>query len=70
MSLFQDMEASLNHAKCKTCGGLGKCDDAGDGDIYFNEWKCTTCRGSGINPSIKLKMTSREGGVEIKHGSK
>ena len=40
----------LEDSKCKTCGGIGRCDDADIGDICCNTWICPICKGTGITP--------------------
>ena len=48
MNKYQELEKELERLKCKKCHGLGTCDDADFGDIYFNEWTCPDCNGTGI----------------------
>lgn len=51
MSQYMKDLASLEARKCKTCRGLGHCDDSDCGDISFNCWTCETCKGSGYDPT-------------------
>lgn len=46
---YDRLKEELKNKKCKTCGGLGKCDDADFGDIWFRTWTCSDCNGTGIN---------------------
>lgn len=55
MNEFHRLEEQLELSRCPTCRGLGKCDDADFGDIYYNEWTCPTCKGTGINPESTAK---------------
>jgi DnaJ-class molecular chaperone len=48
MNKYDEAKAKLEKQKCKTCQGLGKCDDAGPGDIGYNEWPCPACKGTGL----------------------
>lgn len=45
---YQKMMKSILSAKCSTCHGSGSCNDAEPGDMSFNEWTCTDCKGTGI----------------------
>lgn len=45
----------LKERKCQECHGSGKQNDADLGDISFNEWICTTCKGTGFNPKKEYK---------------
>ena len=38
MNEYEKKEAELERIKCPVCNGIGKCNDAGFGDIGFNEW--------------------------------
>lgn len=55
MSLYTEEEKSFQEAKCKTCYGTGKCDDADTGDIAYNEWVCPDCDGTGFLPQAQEK---------------
>jgi len=46
---YSKLKEELKNKKCKTCGGLGQCDDAEPGDIWFRTWECPVCKGTGIN---------------------
>jgi DnaJ-class molecular chaperone len=48
MNNYERAVKALNDKKCPVCRGLGKCDDADLGDIYYNEWTCKACAGTGI----------------------
>lgn len=50
MSEYDKKLKELESRKCQTCHGSGKCDDAGLGDISFNEWVCEDCGGTGLRP--------------------
>ncbi len=43
---------------CGNCAGIGKLDDAEPGDIYFNEFVCPLCNGTGKDYS-KLPATAK-----------
>ncbi len=49
---------ALEECTCKTCGGLGECNDADDGDMYFKVWPCQNCDGTGWNPKAVEKLTA------------
>jgi len=48
MNEYQRAKLQLEDNKCPTCSGLGYCEDAGFGDIYYNTWKCSNCNGTGL----------------------
>lgn len=48
MSEFQEMREELEKRKCTECQGLGECDDAEPGDIFFLKWTCEACKGTGL----------------------
>ncbi len=48
MSEFQNLIDEVSSLKCPTCGGLGEYDDADFGDIAFNIYRCTACKGTGF----------------------
>jgi hypothetical protein len=50
MSEYLRRAALLEEERCPGCYGLGKCNDAEPGDIYYNEWVCPACNGSGVTP--------------------
>lgn len=50
----------LEEAQCKTCRGLGICDDAGLGDISFTQWVCQDCNGTGVKDDGKTVQRSTE----------
>lgn len=54
MSQFQDAVKELTDAMCKTCSGLGECDDADAGDIYYNHWPCLDCDATGFKDVLIL----------------
>lgn len=47
---FSDVLSALLEQRCETCQGSGECDDADLGDIYYNTWQCSVCKGSGFKP--------------------
>ena len=47
-SFYQQAVEKLERAKCPHCSGLGKVEDADFGDIYYNEWLCKYCNGTGF----------------------
>lgn len=53
MNEYAKLQKELEEKECPKCHGLGECDDADCGDIYFNTWKCPDCNGSGIKPETK-----------------
>ena len=48
MNKYQKAAEALDNKKCPVCDGLGKCNDADLGDIYYNEWTCKSCQGTGV----------------------
>jgi DnaJ-class molecular chaperone len=62
MNQYETLKKELEEKKCSKCGGLGNCDDAALGDIYFNRWTCEACKGTGI----EIKNVERGGGVPIR----
>lgn len=50
MSKYLDMLDRLKGLCCHECGGLGTINDAEPGDMYFNEYTCSKCMGSGFDP--------------------
>lgn len=59
-SAYSKLESALEKAECNTCGGIGECNDAGPGDMYFNSWVCHACKGSGICPSLVKPLPTKE----------
>lgn len=61
---YYALKNRIESFRCKTCRGLGTCDDADPGDIMFNTWTCRTCNGSGFDPkameSLKEKLLELE----------
>lgn len=53
---YHQAKADLEARKCKTCSGLGTCDDAHSCDIYYNEWTCRECNGSGFAPGATTDL--------------
>jgi len=49
MSEYQRLELQLRKARCEKCYGTGKIDDAGPGDMSYNEWDCPDCNGTGLD---------------------
>ena len=45
---FRLMSEALEEQRCPQCHGIGKCDDADFGDIFYNEWVCPACGGTGM----------------------
>ncbi|AFQ22222.1 anti-termination protein Q-like [Pectobacterium phage My1] len=50
MSYFTELKQELEECACPQCCGKGTLDDAEPGDMYFEEFICGICDGSGINP--------------------
>lgn len=48
MNQYKTNLAAVKASKCNACDGLGECDDAGPGDMYYNSWTCVQCGGSGL----------------------
>ncbi len=55
-NIYYTLVRTVEDASCKDCRGRGKCDDSDPGDISYNEWECTTCRGTGINPNYTEQL--------------
>ena len=47
MANYEKVVFELSRLKCPTCHGSGECDDASFGDISYNTWTCTDCKGNG-----------------------
>ena len=60
MSNHEDLSAKLKHMACPECYGRGKLDDADLGDIFFNEWQCPHCEGTGFREGIKCMLMCGE----------
>jgi len=45
---YQRELQNLDAKKCKMCDGTGKINDAEPGDIFYNIYVCSTCKGTGI----------------------
>lgn len=60
MSNYTDLTQQLKNMACPTCFGRGKVDDADIGDIFFNEWKCPDCKGTGFKQGIKCMLMCGE----------
>ena len=56
MSAYHKILKQVEECRCENCGGLGTCDDAEPGDIYYNTWECTECKGSGLNAEVSLDI--------------
>ena len=54
MSPFQNTVKALTDAMCKICSGLGVCDDAEAGDMYYNHWPCIDCNATGFKDVLIL----------------
>lgn len=50
-SNYKELNKNLKKLKCIDCEGRGKQDDADLGDMYYNEWTCETCKGTGLKPN-------------------
>lgn len=57
-SAYNVIHQALEETKCPDCYGYGKKNDAGPGDISYNEWVCSRCQGTGLNPTYveQLKL--------------
>lgn len=55
MNLFQAKMECLAEEMCKRCHGSGKIDDAEPGDIYFREYICPDCNGTGCKSKEQSK---------------
>jgi len=49
---YDKRKAQLQKDRCKTCHGLGTCDDLEPGDTGGNSWTCEECQGTGITITI------------------
>lgn len=47
---FREAMAELKDKVCEPCSGSGELNDADPGDISFNTWRCTICKGTGFAP--------------------
>ncbi|WKV24380.1 hypothetical protein [Escherichia phage SUT_E1620] len=61
MSRFYEMKKALEECRCKDCHGGGRQDDAEPGDIFYREWECPTCKGTGINPEYAICLDIERG---------
>ena len=52
LSQFQDVYTELKKVQCKTCHGLGECDDEELSDTPMNKYTCKSCDGSGFEYGI------------------
>lgn len=50
-STYKELKKKFKKLKCIDCEGSGKQDDADLGDMYYNEWTCETCKGTGLKPN-------------------
>jgi DnaJ-class molecular chaperone len=48
MNELQRLREELKNRTCPTCHGLGHCDDADLGDIFYRTWTCPDCNGTGL----------------------
>lgn len=53
MSEYDEEVAKLRARKCVPCDGSGQQNDAEAGDMYYNEWKCPACNGTGLAKGSK-----------------
>jgi hypothetical protein len=60
MSKYMDLLEKLKEAKCGQCGGLGEVNDADPGDMYYNEWTCPKCFGSGFDSQVCPPVPTKE----------
>lgn len=61
-SAYEEVKLQLEKAKCPTCTGIGKCNDAEIGDIYFGIWVCKSCDGNGFKQGVKFLLVENEHG--------
>lgn len=61
MSRFREIAQELEECMCTECWGSGTQNDAKPGDIFYNEWECPTCKGSGINPNYAISFDIERG---------
>lgn len=57
MTKFLDLKEKVDSLRCPTCHGLGEYDDAGIGDITFNTYRCSPCRGTGFKDGQAHQIT-------------
>lgn len=56
MSTYHQILNRIQDCKCKECNGLGICNDSEPGDMFYNQWVCATCKGTGLNAEISLDI--------------
>jgi DnaJ-class molecular chaperone len=64
VSAFQNLIDEVSSLKCPTCSGLGEYDDAGFGDIFFNTYRCTACKGTGFRDGQSRQLAPVSVGSE------
>lgn len=56
MIFFMSQLAVLPPRVCGTCYGVGECNAADMGDLYFSSWECLDCKGTGFANGKKYKQ--------------
>jgi hypothetical protein len=61
VSEYQNLVGLVESLKCPTCSGQGDYDDAEPGDIFFNTFRCTVCKGTGFRNGETYQATPISG---------
>lgn len=56
MSAYHQILNRIQDCKCKECNGLGVCNGADSGDMFSNQWVCSTCNGTGLIAEVSLDI--------------
>jgi DnaJ-class molecular chaperone len=63
---MQDLD-NMEDLRCRTCGGMGACNDAEPGDIFYKSWRCETCKGTGYATEARCHAGCQFLGVPHMH---
>lgn len=64
MSEYGDRLNEIKSLKCKGCKGLGVIDDSEPGDIFYREWTCRSCKGTGFEGGHTYKLVKVESNAD------
>jgi len=56
-SNYEKLKEELKELACNHCGSKGKVDDSAIGDIFYNEWDCPKCKGTGFKEATLYKLS-------------